>query len=89
MAEREFARLACRLAPGDPADSDRTLLDRFTADGDGAAFEALVRRHERTVRSAVGRVLSDPHDAADAAQAAFLVLVRRARHIDWRADLGP
>src|SRR5205807_465600 len=52
-------------------------------------FEALVRRHERLIRSAVGRVLSDPDDADDAFQATFLVLIRRARSIDWRAGLGP
>jgi RNA polymerase sigma factor (sigma-70 family) len=69
--------------------TDRELLGRFLDHRDEAAFEVLFRRHERLVRAAVARVLPDPHDAADALQATFLVLIRRARAIDWRAGLGP
>src|SRR5262245_27566367 len=68
--------------------TDRELLGWFLDDRDEAAFEVLVRRHERLVRTAVSRVLSDPDDSADAIQATFLVLLRRARAIDWRAGLG-
>jgi RNA polymerase sigma factor (sigma-70 family) len=92
MSARAITRVAARLqrepAPGAGA-TDRDLLARFLDAHDEAAFEALVRRHARLVRTAVARVLSDPTDAEDAVQATFLVLVRRAKAIDWRADLGP
>ncbi len=69
--------------------SDRDLLRRFLDQHDERAFEALVRRHDRLVRSAIAKVLGNAPDAEDAYQATFLVLVRRARAIDWRAGLGP
>ncbi|VTR92038.1 sigma-70 family rna polymerase sigma factor : RNA polymerase sigma factor, sigma-70 family OS=Singulisphaera acidiphila (strain ATCC BAA-1392 / DSM 18658 / VKM B-2454 / MOB10) GN=Sinac_5058 PE=4 SV=1: Sigma70_r2: Sigma70_r4_2: CarboxypepD_reg [Gemmata massiliana] len=69
--------------------TDRDLLERFLDAHDEEAFEALVRRHDRLVRSAITKVLPDAHDADDAFQATFLVLVRRAKAIDWRAGLGP
>ena len=57
--------------------SDCELLEQFLA-GDGAAFEALVRRHERLVRSAAARVLTDPNDARVSAsvQAAYVEALR-------------
>jgi RNA polymerase sigma factor (sigma-70 family) len=69
--------------------TDRELLGLFLNDRDEAAFEILFRRHERLVRTAVARVLTDPDNTADALQATFLVLLRRAEAIDWRAGLGP
>jgi RNA polymerase sigma factor (sigma-70 family) len=90
---RNVAQLASRLrretATCDPADTDRDLLARFLREQDEAAFEALIRRHERLVRSAIAKVLSDPHDAEDTFQATFLILVRRAKLIDWHAGFGP
>ena len=91
MPARTLTQVASRLrreaAPA--AETDRDLLARFLDEHDETAFEALVRRHDRLVRSAVAKVLSDPHDAEDAFQATFLVLVRRAKLVEWRAGLGP
>jgi RNA polymerase sigma factor (sigma-70 family) len=68
---------------------DRELLDRFLTHHDEQAFETLVRRHDRLVRSAIGKVIGNSAAAEDVYQAAFLVLVRRCRTVDWRAGLGP
>jgi RNA polymerase sigma factor (sigma-70 family) len=56
--------------------TDAQLLDRFAADGDEAAFEALVERHGPMVMRVCRSVLRDPHEAQDAFQATFLVLLR-------------
>src|SRR5262249_60542176 len=93
MPTRTLTQLASRLRRetipiGSTAETDRDLLTRFLQEQDESAFEALVRRHDRLVRSAVAKVLSDPHDAEDAFQATFLVLVRRAEAIDWRGGPG-
>ncbi len=51
-------------------------MRRFLA-GDAGAFTELVTRHERRVYSLCLRVLGDRDDAADAAQDALLMVVRK------------
>ena len=67
---------------------DDQLLDRFLATRDGAAFEALMARHGPMVLRVCRAVLRNPSDAEDAFQATFLVLVKKARTLRGRANLG-
>ena len=72
--------------------TDGQLLERFATDGGEAAelaFAALVERHGPMVLRVCRGVLRDPHDAEDAFQATFLVLVRRARSLWVEDSLGP
>ena len=64
------------------------LLERFLAQGDEAAFEAILQRHGPMVLGVCRRVLDDPHDVADAFQTTFLILVKKARSIRDRDVLG-
>jgi RNA polymerase sigma factor (sigma-70 family) len=81
-------RGAVRRVVGDTA-PDSELLALYRDDRDEAAFAELVRRHGRAVRGAAARVLHDQADVEDVAQAAFLVLLRRAGSLDARSGLGP
>jgi RNA polymerase sigma factor (sigma-70 family) len=72
--------------------SDSRLLERFleqTGAASEVAFEVLVRRHGPMVLSFCRGVLNDDHAAADAFQATFLVLARRASTIRNRDHLAP
>lgn len=66
-------------------DGDRALVDAVLA-GNPEAFRALVDRESSTVLSVCRRILSDPADAEDAAQDAFLAAYRKLG--SYRAD-GP
>jgi len=71
--------------------SDRQLLERFVTCRDAVselAFTVLVQRHGPMVLGVCRRILADPHDAEDAFQATFLVLVRKAGSIRVEGSVG-
>jgi RNA polymerase sigma factor (sigma-70 family) len=68
-----------RLAHGseDSLMLDQQLLESFADTGDPSAFREIVDRHGPAVLRACRRMLHDIHEADDAFQATFLILVRR------------
>jgi RNA polymerase sigma factor (sigma-70 family) len=71
--------IAAEAATGLAADA--TLLSRYVAANDRAAFTEMVVRHGPMVLRACRRLLVDHHQAEDAFQATFLVLARKAGSI--------
>lgn len=67
--------------------SDRQLLVRYRA-GSQAAFSELVRRHAGLVLGVCQRVLGRADGVEDAFQAAFLVLARKARSLEWHDSVA-
>jgi RNA polymerase sigma factor (sigma-70 family) len=71
--------------------TDGELLSRFVLGGGESAelaFAALVERHGPMVLRVCRSILDDQHDAEDALQATFLVLVRRAGSVRQRDSLA-
>src|SRR5687767_7254020 len=71
-----------------PDDSDERLLERFLSRREEGAFAALLRRHGPMVWGVCRRLLPCAHDAEDAFQATFLVLVRKAASVVPREMVG-
>jgi RNA polymerase sigma factor (sigma-70 family) len=67
---------------------DGELLKRYVRHKDEAALEVLVRRHGPMVMGVCRRVLHHAHDAEDAFQATFLVLVRKAATLQAPGMIG-
>lgn len=82
-------RLRGKLA-GDEraAATDAALLDRFLVIRDEAAFAEIVRRHGAMVFGVCRRLLRHKHDAEDAFQATFLVLVRKGTALRQVRSIG-
>src|SRR2546429_8913195 len=80
---REFIQNLCRavLLREGAGLTDGQLLEDFVRRRDEAALEALVRRHGPMGWGGCGRILRNHHDAEDAFQATFLVLLRKAASI--------
>jgi RNA polymerase sigma factor (sigma-70 family) len=72
--------------------TDAQLLDRFRARSDRnsseAAFAGLMARHGPMVLGVCRRALRNPDDVADAFQATFLILVRKADTVRVEDSLG-
>jgi HlyD family secretion protein len=72
--------------------TDGQLLEHFaTSVGEVAelAFAALVERHQAMVWTTCLAIVRNEHEAEDAFQATFLVLVHKARSLWVRDSLGP
>ena len=76
--------------------TDRELLEEFNASRQELAqadaelaFVALMERHGPMVWRVCRSLVRDDHDAEDAFQATFLVLVRKAGSLKVQTSLGP
>jgi RNA polymerase sigma factor (sigma-70 family) len=83
---QHIQRIALLQAVGERTDGQ--LLENFVRRREEAALEVLVRRHGPMVWGVCRRILHNHHDAEDAFQATFLVLVRKAASVKPREMVG-
>jgi RNA polymerase sigma factor (sigma-70 family) len=76
------------LLPAGAGLTDGQLLEDYLSRRNETALAVLVGRHGPMVWGVCRRVLRNTHDAEDAFQATFLVLIRRAASIASRASVG-
>lgn len=92
MRDRPFRKVIAHVQrltqSASPEIADAELVGRFVNQADQLAFEVLVRRHGAMVLRVCRRLLRDRHDAEDAFQATFLVLVRKARSIGKQGSVA-
>lgn len=72
-----------------PGLTDGELVERLGGAAGEAAFAALAERHSRMVYRTCRGILRDDHDALDASQATFLILVRKGTSLRVAGSLGP
>src|SRR5260370_1155117 len=84
---RDYLGSICSSPDVDPL-PDAQLLDRYLRQRDEGAFAALVQRYGRLVLGVCQRLLQDGHEAEDAFQTTFLVLLRKADALDKRQPLS-
>src|SRR5579872_6299200 len=84
------ARVVRRMAAAFEVDglSDGQLLTRFLDQRDEEAFTELIRRHGSMVMATCRRMTGNTHDAEDAFQATFVILVRKATRMTDRQTVG-
>src|SRR5262245_3403616 len=68
--------------------NDGDLLEHFYQGNDQSAFEVLVERYGSMILGVCRRMLCNTHDAEDAFQAVFLVLVCKGRSLLGREIIG-
>lgn len=76
----QHLRIAAQLRD-DGELTDGQLLENFVSRREAAALDILVQRHAPMVCGVCRRILQNHHDAEDAFQATFVVLVRKAAAI--------
>lgn len=68
--------------------TDTELVGAYADSKDESAFEELVNRHKHMVYRTCLRMLRDPHEAEDAAQAVFVVLANKAFQVQRYGNPG-
>ncbi len=80
-----MARPESTPAPQKDADAEDVRLMCLSGNGDMAAFEQLVERHQSLVAGTIGRMLGDNSDVEDLAQQVFVRVWKSAGRYEARA----